>query len=130
MAPGMFSLLLGGGAALLSAVVLLLVGAVLVSSGVITQAREPQLVTGVVLIGAVIGGVIAKRGWTHKKLVAAMLSGAVFFCFLAVIGLLGFSGVNVVQNGVGNLAGALCGGALAGVLGRTRGKKGKRRNRK
>ena len=128
--PGMISLLLGGGVALASAVMLLLAGSCLLSGGMIAQSHEPQLVVAVVLASAVIGGMTAKRGWNHRKVIAGILSGLVFYLLLVVIGLLFYSGFNATQYGVGNLVAAVCGGAMAGMMGGAQGRRGKRRNRK
>lgn len=128
--PGMVSLLLGGGVALLCAVLMLLAASAALSAGLISQSCQSQLVIGVVLFSAFFGGIVGKRGWEHKKLIAGVLSGVVFFLMLAVIGLLGYSGYNLMQYGIGNLISSVCGGAMAGMLNGKQGRRGKRRNRK
>jgi putative membrane protein (TIGR04086 family) len=119
--------LLGGGVAAVIGVILLLLCSVAISFGVIGQELELQLVIAACVLGGFFGGRMTCRKWGHRPLLAGLSAGAVFLLILLTIGLLAYESAMDLDGGsLGVMAGCLCGGAAAGLLGGRTGKKKKR----
>ena len=121
----MCELLKGGVFAGLVAILALLVCAVLVSSGVLRERWMDGAVLAVCVAGALTGGLYAVRKIGRRTLLVGLGVGIVLFLLLLTAGLLAYDTASIEHGGVGTLCACLCGGGIAGVLGR--GAKKKRR---
>lgn len=118
--------LLGGAAALVITLILLLICSVAVSSGVAGQRLELQMTIAACVIGSFCGGRLTCRRWGCRRLIAGFSAGVVFFLILLTVGLVGYGASDLGGAGLGIMAGCLCGGAIAGLLGGGSRKKKKR----
>lgn len=118
--------LLGGAMAAVITLLLLLLCSVAISSGIIGQSLELQVIIAACVIGSFCGGRLTRRRWGCRQLIAGLSAGAVFFLILLTISLIGYETVDIGGAGLGVMAGCLCGGAIAGLLG-GKGTKKKRR---
>lgn len=121
--------LLGGGVALLACFLFLLLASVGISKGWIGEQLMYQMTVVGCVIGGFSGGAAAIRRCRSRALVVGLLTGCVFFLILLTIGVL-FYGPAAPEEGLSLLCGALCGGAAAGLLGRTRPAGKKRKGRR
>lgn len=122
----MTGVLLGGVAALAVCLIFLLICSVGISSGWLSENGMYQMTVIGCVIGGFFGGTAAARRWRERKLLAALCAGGVFFLLLLTAGCLLFEDMSVENGGLGLLCGALCGSAVAGLLG-TRPKKKRRK---
>lgn len=115
--------LLGGLLALGVALMVLLLGAVAVSNGVWKEDSAPQLTAAACVLGSFIGGLLACSKWREGRLLGGLSAGVVCYLLILAVGLLMSDGAELGVQALIELAGCLCGGALAGMLGGRRKKK-------
>ena len=70
-----------------------------------------------------VGGLLACARWKSRRLLGGLATGAVCFLLILAVGLLMSDSLKLGAQALIELAGCLCGGALAGLLGRGRKKK-------
>ena len=116
---------LGGLLALGVAMVVLLIGAVAVSNGILKQDVTPQITALACLLGGLCGGVLTCLRWRARFLPGGLAAGLVCFLLILAVGLLSGDEFSLGLQALIELAGCLCGGAVAGVL--CGGWKGRRR---
>lgn len=125
---GMMDLLKGGTLGACTALVALGVAACLIWSGLLANSRSGSAVIAACLLGGFTGGLFAVRRRTLAPLPGGLGTGTVLFLLLLTAGTLSYDTLPALRSG-GVMAGAcLCGGGLAGVLGRDNRSK-KRRKR-
>ena len=115
---------LGGLLALGIELTILLLGSLAVSSGVLKEDAALQLTAAACVLGCFGGGLLACARWKSRRLLGGLAAGLVCFLLILAVGLLMSDGVVLGIQTLIELAGCLCGGALAGMLGG--GKKKKR----
>lgn len=114
---------LGGLLALGVEMMILLLGAVAVSKGVLKEDAAPQLTAAACVLGCLAGGLLACARWKSRRLLGGLATGAVCYLLMLAVGLLMSDSLKLGVQALIELAGCLCGGALAGLLGRGRKKK-------
>lgn len=122
---------LGGLLALGVAMLVLLLGAVAVSNGILKQDVTPQITALACVLGGLCGGVLTCLRWKARYLPGGLAAGLVCFLLILAVGLLSGDDFSLGLQALIELAGCLCGGALAGLfcgggLGRRRGKSRKK----
>ena len=120
MATGMA---LGGLLALGVELVLLLLGAAAVSRGIVKDSAAPQLTAAACVLGCFTGGLLACAKWKSRRLLGGLAAGAVCYLLILAVGLLMSETLALGGQALIELAGCLCGGALAGLLSGGRKKK-------
>ena len=115
---------LGGLLALGIQLVILLLGSLAVSNGIWKEDAAPQLTAGACVLGCFGGGLLACSRWKSRRLLGGLITGAVCYLLILAVGLLMSDTLVFGLQALIELAGCLCGGALAGMLGG--GKKKKR----
>ena len=120
-------ILLGGAVAFAVCLAALLLASVMVSAGTLSEKITGQITTAACVLGAFAGGLLAVRRCGARALVVGLAAGAVLFLLLLTIGTLAFHASPQETGGLTLLGGCLCGGATAGLLGRTARPKKKRR---
>lgn len=118
--------LLGGAVAAVGTLILLLICSAAISSGVLPESLELHITIAACVIGSFAGGRLTRRKWGSRALIAGISAGAVFFLILLTISLAVYGAADIGGAGFGVMAGCLCGGAIAGLLGRGGRKKKKR----
>jgi putative membrane protein (TIGR04086 family) len=119
--------LLGGAVAAVIAVLILLLCSVAISTGVVGQDLELQMVIAACVLGGFCGGRVTGRKWGRRSLLAGLSAGGVLLLILLTVGLLAYESVMDWDGAsLGVMAGCLCGGLAAGLLGSRGGKKKKR----
>ena len=108
---------LGGLLALGLELIILLLGAVAVSNGILNMDAAPQLTAAACVLGCFGGGLLACAKWKTRRLVGGLATGAVCYLLIVAVGLLMSDGLTLGVQTLIELAGCLCGGALAGILG-------------
>ncbi len=119
--------LLGGAVAAVITLVLLLACAAAISSGLLSEDLELHVTIAACVVGSFFGGRLTRKRWGCRALVAGLSAGAVFFLILLTVALLGPGPADMLGGGLGVMAGCLCGGAIAGLLGKSGKKKKKRK---
>lgn len=114
---------LGGLLALGVELVVLLLGAVAVSKGILKEDAAPQLTAAACVLGCFVGGLFACARWKSRRLLGGLAAGAVCYLLILSVGLLMDDSVKLGVQALVELAGCLCGGALAGLAGRGKRKK-------
>ena len=114
---------LGGLLALGIELIVLLLGAAAVSNGILKEAAAPQLTAAACVLGCFGGGLLACAKWKSRRLLGALAAGAVCYLLILAVGLLMRDELAFGLQSLIELAGCLCGGALAGLLGGGRRKK-------
>ncbi|MCI8697917.1 MAG: TIGR04086 family membrane protein [Oscillospiraceae bacterium] len=114
---------LGGLLALGIELVVLLLGAAAVSNGILKEDAAPQLTAAACVLGCFGGGLLACAKWKSRRLLGALAAGAVCYLLILAVGLLMSDELAFGLQSLIELAGCLCGGALAGLLGGGRRKK-------
>ena len=115
---------IGGLLALGVELMVLLLGAVAVSNGILKEDAAAQVTAAACVIGCLAGGFAACTRWKSKRLLAGLATGTVCYLLILAVGLLMGDGFRLGAQALIELAGCLCGGALAGMLGgRNRSKK-------
>lgn len=123
-------ILMGAVIALAVCILCLLFASFGVSGGWIKEGLMGQLTVASCVVGTLIGGLTAVQRHRARGLVVGVAVGGCVFLMLLTIGYLFYKGVSMEQGGAALLIACLCGGALAGLLGGSRGAKGKRGARK
>lgn len=114
---------LGGLLALGVELMILLLGALAVSKGILKEDAAPQLTAAACVLGCLAGGLLACARWKSRRLLGGLATGAVCFLLILAVGLLMSDSLKLGAQALIELAGCLCGGTLAGLLGRGRKKK-------
>ena len=114
---------LGGLLALGVELIVLLLGSVAVSNGILKEDAAPQLTAAACVLGCFIGGLLACARWKSRRLLGGLAAGAVCYLLILAVGLLMSDALELGGQALIELAGCLCGGALAGMLGGMRKKK-------
>ncbi len=122
----MCEMLKGGVLAGVVAMAALLLCAALVSAGLLRESWMDGAVLAVCVTGAAVGGLYAVLKIRSRPLLAGPGVGIVLFLLLLTAGLLAYGTASLEQGGVGVLCACLCGGAIAGILGRKPKKKRRR----
>ena len=115
---------LGGLLALGLQLVILLLGALAVSNGILKEDASLQLTAAACVLGCFGGGLLACSRWRSRRLLGGLAAGLACWLLILAVGLLMSDGLVLGVQALIELAGCLCGGALAGLLGG--GKKKKR----
>lgn len=108
---------LGGLLALGVELMILLLGALAVSRGILREDAAPQLTAAACVLGCFAGGLLACARWKSRRLLGGLAAGAVCFLLILAVGLLMSDDMELGAQALVELAGCLCGGALAGLLG-------------
>jgi len=114
---------LGGLLALGVELMILLLGAVAVSNGILKEDAAPQLTVAACVLGCFGGGLLACARWRSRRLLGGLATGAVCYLLILAVGLLMSDALALGTQALAELAGCLCGGALAGMIGGRRKKK-------
>ena len=114
---------LGGLLALGVELMILLLGSLAVSNGLLKEDAAPQLTAAACVLGCFGGGLLACARWKSKRLLGGLAAGAVCYLLILAVGLLMSDELVLGVQALVELAGCLCGGALAGMLGGGRRKK-------
>lgn len=114
---------LGGLLALGVELMVLLLGAAAVSNGILKEDAAPQVTAAACVLGCLIGGALACGRWKSRRLLAGLSTGAVCWLLILAVGLLMGDGFQLGLQALIELAGCLCGGAVAGMFGGKKGKK-------
>ncbi len=114
---------LGGLLALGVELMVLLLGAVAVSNGILKEDTAAQVTAAACVLGCLIGGLLACTRWNSRRLLAGLATGAVCYLLILAVGLLMGDGFQMGPQALIELAGCLCGGAIAGVFGGRKTKK-------
>ncbi len=107
----------GGLLALGIELVILLLGALAVSNGILKENSTSQLTAAACVLGCIGGGLLACSKWKSRRLVGGLLTGVVCYLLILAVGLLISDDLTFGPQALIELAGCLCGGALAGMLG-------------
>lgn len=121
---------LGGLLALGIELVVLLLGAVAVSNGILKEDAATQVTAAACVLGCLAGGLLACARWSSRRLLAGLATGAVCYLLILAVGLLMGDGFQLGVQALVELAGCLCGGAVAGLFSGRRGKKKRGSTRK
>lgn len=114
---------LGGLLALGVELVVLMLGALAVSNGILKEDSTPQLTAAACVLGCFIGGMLACSRWRSRRLLGGLAAGGVCYLLILAVSLLMSDALTLGVQALVELAGCLCGGALAGMLGGRRKKK-------
>lgn len=124
------AVVLGGLLALGVELMVLLLGAAAVSSGILKEDVAPQLTAAACVLGCLIGGALACTRWKSHRLLAGLAVGMVCYLLILAVGLLMSDGFELGVQALIELAGCLCGGAIAGMFGSRKTKKKRASGRK
>ena len=92
-------------------------------NGILKEDAAPQLTAAACVLGCFIGGLLACARWKSRRLLGGLAAGAVCYLLILAVGLLMSDALELGGQALIELAGCLCGGALAGMLGGMRKKK-------
>lgn len=107
---------LGGLLALGIELAVLLLGSIAVSNGILKEDAGMQLTASACVLGCFGGGLLACARWKSKRLLGGLAAGAVCWLLILAVGLLMSDHLELGAQSLIELAGCLCGGALAGLL--------------
>ena len=110
------AVMLGGLLALGVELMVLLLGAAAVSNGILKEGAAAQVTAAACVVGCLAGGLLACSRCGSKRLLAGLAVGAVCCLLILAVGLLMGDGLRLDAQALIELAGCLCGGALAGML--------------
>ena len=110
------AVMLGGLLALGVALMVLLLGAVAVSNGILKEDAAAQVTAAACVAGCFVGGLLACTHCSSKRLPAGLAVGGVCCLLILAVGLLMGDGLKLGAQALIELAGCLCGGAIAGML--------------
>ena len=113
----------GGLLALGVELLMLLAGSAAVSNGVLREEAAPQLTAAACVLGCLAGGLAACSQWRSRRLLAGLATGGVCYLLIVAVGLPMGDGFTFGLQALIELAGCLCGGAIAGLLSGGKGKK-------
>lgn len=108
---------LGGLLALGVELMILLLGSLAVSNGILKEDAAPQLTAAACVLGCFGGGLLACARWKSRRLLGGVITGVVCCLLILAVGLLMSDDLILGTQTLIELAGCLCGGALAGMLG-------------
>ena len=114
---------IGGLLALGVELMVLLLGSIAVSNGILREEAAPQLTAAACVLGCFAGGLAACTRWRSRRLLAGLAAGGVCYLLILAVGLLLSDGFRLGAQALIELAGCLCGGAIAGLLSGRRTKK-------
>ena len=114
---------LGGLLALGVELVILLLGSLAISNGILKEDAARQLTAAACVVGCFAGGLLACVRWKSRRLLGGLAAGAVCYLLILAVGLLMGDALEFGAQALIELAGCLCGGALAGIAGGGRRKK-------
>lgn len=114
---------LGGLLALGVELMVLLLGSVAVSNGILKEDAAAQVTAAACVLGCLGGGLLACSRWSSTRLLAGLATGAVCYLLILAVGLLMSDGFQLGPQALIELAGCLCGGAIAGLFGGRKTKK-------
>ena len=114
---------LGGLLALGVELMVLLLGSAAVSRGILKEDAAAQVTAAACVLGCLIGGLLACTRWESRRLLAGLATGAVCYLLILAVGLLLGDGFELGAQALIELAGCLCGGAIAGLFGGRKPKK-------
>ena len=129
-AQAVTAVMLGGLLALGVELTVLLLGAVAVSNGILKEDAAAQVTAAACVVGCLAGGLLACTRCGSRRLLAGLAVGAVCCLLILAVGLLMGDGLRLGAQALIELAGCLCGGAIAGVLCGGRSKKKRTSSRK
>ena len=110
------AVVLGGLLALGVALFVLLLGAVAVSNGILKEDAAAQVTAAACVVGCFAGGLLACARCGSRRLLTGLAVGAVCCLLILAVGLLMGDGLQLGAQALIELAGCLCGGAIAGML--------------
>ena len=110
------AVMLGGLLALGVELMVLLLGAVAVSNGILKEDAAVQVTAAACVVGCLAGGLLACSRCGSRRLLAGLAVGGVCCLLILAVGLLMGDGLRLGAQALIELAGCLCGGALAGML--------------
>ena len=110
------AVMLGGLLALGVELMVLLLGAVAVSNGILKEDAAAQVTAAACVVGCLAGGLLACTRCSSSRLLAGLAVVAVCCMLILAVGLLMGDGLRLGAQALIELAGCLCGGAIAGVL--------------
>lgn len=116
------AVVIGGLLALGVELMVLLLGTIAVSNGILREDIAPQLTAAACVVGCLAGGLLTCARWKSRRLIAGLATGAVCYLLILAVGLLMSDGLELGVQALIELAGCLCGGAIAGMF-RKKGKK-------
>ena len=119
------SVMLGGVLALGVELMILFFGAIGVSKGIWKADAAPQLTAAACVTGCLAGGLLTCSRWSARRVLAGLATGGVCWLLVLGVGLLLSGSFELGSQALIELAGCLCGGAIAGIFS-GRGKKKKR----
>ena len=108
--------MLGGLLALGVELMVLLLGAIAVSNGILKEGAAAQVTAAACVVGCLAGGLLACSRCGSRRLLAGLAVGAVCCLLILAVGLLMGDGLRLGVQALIELAGCLCGGAIAGML--------------
>lgn len=108
---------LGGLLALGIELMILLLGSLAVSRGILKEDAALQLTAAACVLGCFGGGLLACSKWKSRRLLGGLAAGAVCYLLILAVGMLMSDQLVFGAQALIELAGCLCGGALAGMLG-------------
>lgn len=106
--------------------VMLLFGSMLISSGMLGQDAAQAMIPASCVIGCLVGGLFAVRKHGSRAIITGFGVGAILFLLLISIGTVAFGEISLGQRALTTMLACLCGGTMAGILGRKTKKKHKR----
>ena len=110
------AVMLGGLLALGVELMVLLLGAAAVSNGILKEDAAAQVTAAACVMGCLAGGLLACSRCGSKRLLAGLAVGVVCCLLILAVGLLMGDGLRLGIQALIELAGCLCGGAIAGML--------------
>ncbi len=108
---------LGGLLALGIELMILLLGSLAISNGILKEDAVPQVTAAACVLGCFGGGLLACARWKSRRLLGGLITGVVCCLLILAVGLLMSDDLVLGAQTLIELAGCLCGGALAGMLG-------------
>ncbi len=113
----MINVLIGALMGLIVCIVFLFASAAAISFGLIGEDLMYQLSIAGCCIGGLLGGLVAVGKQRSRTLLVGIFTGALLYLMILMAGAVLYGSFGPEEGGVGLLCGALCGGALSGILG-------------
>ena len=110
------AVMLGGLLALGVELLMLLLSAVAVSNGILKEDAAVPVTAAACVAGGLAGGLLACGRCSSRRLLAGLAVGGVCCLLIMAVGLLMGDGLRLGAQALIELAGCLCGGAIAGML--------------